>query len=172
MAIRTLFNYVENVLTTKLVNRTEGKPDESGNVVINEEVLGEGSFDFDALPDEMKRECALYGFKQKLADGSNKAENKIDGMKDVFERLLKGEWKTARAVSAKAPRKRKVDAGVAQALADLRGIDLGVAIAKLETLTAAQMKEVSTHPAIVERAAELKAAAEEEAASVDISSLF
>jgi hypothetical protein len=132
-----------------------------------------------SLPEEIKEKLLVYGARQKLQDsysGKKDSREAEASLKNVWERLLTGDWTAARASTGEGSTTTKL----AQALIRLTGKEEKVIVDLLGTMDENQIKAVRARADVkatlaAMRAEELakkvtaEAGAEEEA---DILSLF
>ena len=124
-----------------------------------------------------------YGLSKLLQDRTSQNSGspaiKFEAMVEKANRLATVEadgsfqWKgQSERRSSGARGTRAVDGFLAQAVAELKGISVIEASAALQTLDKEKVDALRTSPVIVAKVAELKAAAKEQAQSVDLSDLL
>lgn len=118
---------------------------------------------------DKEKSLAVYGLTKWLQDRTSSAANtdeKFSEMAKYFtECLEKGLWK-APSVAKEKTSKASIDTYVVQALAELKGISLAVAMATLQKATKEVRDAVIANPKIAQKVAELKLADAETAEEV------
>ena len=144
------------------VQLTEEIKDENGEVV-SVNVLD--SQDFDAEPvaftplesNQEPRTLAAYGLSKFLQDRTSQynkegAEKKFAAMGDVIKLIESGKWKEYKEGTSAAGGKF-----LAQAIANLKGLEIDVVREKLAAMDDEQRKDIGANPAVKAEVARLRA---------------
>ena len=159
-----------------------GHAGESRNTFTADDVVEQITIPVDSFADSYltaggeEKNIKAYGINSLLQDRSSQAvgvEAKFAAMKAEAERMQQegALWSEAREAVARAPKAPKTDALLVAAIAELKGVSIVVAATMLAKLDKDKAKALAELPAVADKVAELKAAAQSAEAS-DLDDLF
>ena len=113
-----------------MAKKTESKSIENGVITMEIVGVGEVSYDFNALPDNIKAQLGPFGLDHKLANaGAGKSGQDLkDAMDTTYKALMDGQWK----VRVAAPKVSK--ASIKEKLASFTAEEAEAAKSLLEKL--------------------------------------
>lgn len=155
------------------VVQSEEISDENGDITeVKKTDLDKETFEVNALSEDMQTRLTAYGLKQFLSDRKSavkEAAGKLSGMREVFEMLKKDEWNIGRAGGeGRKARAKKIDPYLAQAVAEIKGVDAMAIVKKLETLTTEEIKTLYANETVQEKIKEVKEKALKAAEDLDL----
>ncbi len=132
----------------------------------SEAVVESREFDASGVHENVRPLVGLYGLSKLLQDRSSETPTgpgKLSAMQEVYDLLSRGEWERERKAGA------PVVSAEVEALAEIKKITVAQAQAALRKFTKEQKDKILSNPAIVAKAAEIRAA--RETSNVDLSDL-
>lgn len=150
---------------------------ESNSTYTADDVINSATFDANDFPssfstgsEDVTKTFAGYGLLKVAQDRTSQvkgAAGKIEAMIAELNRMkTDGTWSALKEREASAPRAPKVDAFLAAAIAELKGITTAAASAALAALSKEQRVSLASNPAVTAIVDRLKAEAKDASASV------
>lgn len=150
---------------------------ESNSTYVESDVIKSATFDAADFPasfttgsEDVTKTFAGYGLLKVAQDRTSQvkgAAGKIEAMITELNRMkTDGTWSALKEREASAPRSPKVDAFLAAAIAELKGITTAAASAALAALSKEQRVSLASNPAVSGIVDRLKAEAKDASASV------
>jgi len=131
----------------------------------DDETLGSGTFPLAEVHSDLQTRVALYGLSKILQDrtsDSSMKDSRLDEMKEVFARLVEGQWAKAREAGGPT-----ISAEV-EALAALQGVSVADVQKSLRRYDDASKQKILNNPTVKAKAAEILASRNAEG-DVDLS---
>jgi len=156
------YTLLATAVTAALVNKTDD----------SSEVIAEKTFNVADIPAELNdgensvKSLAAYGLSKLLQDRTSSvdAEGKLEAMEEVFALLKGGEWRQRK--EGGAGKKAAIDPIFAQAIAEIKSVSVAAATIALQGMDADQRKALRQVETVKAKIAEVREAAEGEAADL------